>query len=248
MPISQKSLGNQKIFETELNTSTYADYRHREEDYFRSELYYLRNTVPRIKTLLDIGSSCGGFFNICRQWNENIQYSGLEMNLSSVGIANEKYGTDQRAKFIIGQFPEAQLDQPQYDLVNMFEIIFFAADWKVWIDALIAKSRQYTTFTNRVRLSGTTVLDPAVSYARYLRGDEIIPYFIFNLDEFLNYLKHPKHALKSISVFGYPMPHNPYLCLPLPSSEVYCTALLLEKGVPEGPFAEVDINIERGPA
>jgi hypothetical protein len=244
MTIIQKPTNTKTVFDSDINTNIYINYRHKEEDFFRSELYFLKDIIPKFKTILDIGSACGGFFNICRSWNPKIEYTGLEMNANSVDIANKQYGLDQNAPFILGQFPDQNTESFKYDLVNVFEIVFFAQNWMEWIDAITAQTSKYATFTNRVRLSGSTVMDPNLSYALYLRTDEIIPYFVFNLNEFLNYLKHPKHGLKSISVFGYPMPHNPYHCLPLPSNEVYCTAFLLQKGKPKGPFAEVHMNIE----
>lgn len=237
---------NQNIFDSDINTQSYIDNRHKEEDFFRSELYFLKCIVPQVYTILDIGSACGGFFNVCQSWNPEIKYTGLEMNANSVEIANKKYGSDQRAQFILGQFPESKIEGviPPYDLVNIFEIIFFNQNWMEWIDAIVMKTAKYATFTNRVRLKGSTVMDPNLSYALYVRSDQIIPYFVFNIYEFINYLKHPKHGLKQISIFGYPMPDNPFHCLPLPNSEIYCTAFLLEKGKPKGPFADVFINIE----
>lgn len=197
---------------------------------FKSERYFLPKIISKVKTVLDIGCSSGGFFEIFHKINPNIEYTGVDIDSRSIESAS-KIHQDKNINFILGDF--LQLPFPQkYELVNMMEILFLYRTYKSFLKKMIECSNKYIHFTNRVKLFGPTIISKRKSYAYYLDTEEKCDYIIFALGDFLDLLCSPKFNLKSISVYGYKMPKTmakKRKILPVPLTQIYTVAFLLEK-------------------
>ncbi len=221
---------NPEAFESNLNFSTYANFRNKESVFFKSELHFVKKVIPNVHTILDIGSASGGFYNLVRSWNPSVSYTGVELNSQCVAHAKQLFHGIENCRFLEGSYPSVPGMQSRFELINMFEILMLSTEWKNWLSAMLHQSKKYVTFTTRLCLKSASALDEKTSYASYL-GVQRVPYYIFNLDEFISEIHKIPVPLKKISAYGYPMPPNPkHHHLPVHKNDVYVAQFLIELG------------------
>lgn len=219
-----------EIFRKDNNFKAYIKKRRTLNEFFDSET---RQILPLIKerniSLLDIGCASGGFYEAIRHLGVK-KYLGLDVNLKAIQYALKNIDIEREsAGFIYGDFLKLNIKE-KFDLVNMFEVLFFFKNYKDYIKKMFFCSRGYIHFTNRVKASGRTVLDIKKSHAfRHYMGHQKLLYIVFNLYDFIDYLK-KNYNFKELSVYGYRMPKAKAVnyVLPLDIHDVYATSFLID--------------------
>ena len=60
-------------------------------DLYESERYFFEPIVKQIETVLDVGCAAGGFYNITREINSKIRYTGVDISPELINISKHRF-------------------------------------------------------------------------------------------------------------------------------------------------------------
>ncbi len=197
-----------------LSYSTYSHNRHKLEEFFQSERYFLTKEIIKPgTTILDIGGASGGLGNaIQTSVQKDIKYFCIDPDVQSIRFGKELY---PHFEFSSGYFPK-DAPEKEYDLVVMMALFPQIEDWKTCLLNMRNRSKRFINLSIVARLDGTTVIDKDVSYAYYFDSGERVHQIVHNLYELLNFCSTAEMNLRKITFYGYHLKEKGknYRCVP----------------------------------
>ena len=155
------------------------------------------NYIKPGDSILDIGGASGSLLDFI---NKDIPISGavLDTDADCLGYGKRKY---PNIKYHHGEFPSFLPDE-KYDIVSMQALFPHLLDWKASILGMSKIAKKYINFSALVRVNGTTIADPDISYFYYLDTGRRTPQVLNNIFEIINFLSIEEVRAKKIQFWG----------------------------------------------
>ena len=224
----KKYLPSKKIFSSKSKSNYYIKNRVREKfkDLEKSKKYLIKKVNFKENKILDAGCANGGMYNaLCEKFG-SINYTGIDLDSMCIKNAKKRF---LKAKFYKMNIFDKKLKKNSFDTVMMWNWTYMYSDWKKLFSQAIKLSKKFIMFDNRLRLNGSTVTDIDLSYQYYHKSNKRNFYIIHNLYELISFFQIGELNIKTINIYGYPLPGKTSARLPLPVSEVLIGGILLEK-------------------
>ena len=81
----------QMVWAKEDNEKFFEESRSKVEDLYPSETFFLPEVLKEVRSCLDVGCCCGGFCNIMKTFNPELDYTGTDIIPRFIEIAKEKF-------------------------------------------------------------------------------------------------------------------------------------------------------------
>jgi len=192
-----------------LNSSLYSRFRCHFSELWESEKYFLTSHyIGDGASVLDVGGACGGFGNaIIESVQQKVDYTCVDPDKRAIELGKVLY---PNFKFITGAFPECMpRSAPLFDYVMLNGWFAQVTDWKGMLLTLKRFSKRFINVGLNLRLDGTTVVDPDVSYFYYLDSGVRVPEITHNLYELINFCSIHEMNAKQVSLYCYTTPDKP---------------------------------------
>jgi len=187
------------------------------EDVYDSEKHYLIDLLRPGISILDIGCGAGGFYNILRQIQPEISYTGLDISEDMIERARSLYS---EASFYVGRGDHLKFSNETFDLVISFGVQHMNLKWRKMIKECWRVTHEHFLFDLRLIQEKPSLEDIHVSYQTLAFGDESdksakVPYVILNVDDAFDFIITLEKKPKTIRAYGYlnPVSHmttSPY--------------------------------------
>jgi SAM-dependent methyltransferase len=219
-------------YKTSLNLELYSQWPATFGDLFPSYRHFWPEIIRDGLSILDVGGAAGRLGHVLQEeFNRTLEYTCVDVDLDAIKAGREMF---PEFRFVPGEFPaDMPPSQEKWDIITVFGWFAQVVDWKSFLLECVKRSRQYVNLGINVRLSGTTVIDPDVSFVYYLNSGERVPEITHNLYELLNFCSIHEIGARKISFFGYHPRNETSAYRPLARLEQIQGNLLIELG--DGP-------------
>jgi SAM-dependent methyltransferase len=192
--------------------------------------------------ILDVGCATGLFYGILQHYYPKISYVGIDITPLFIESAKRKY---PGATFLVGDASKTKFMNESFDAVLSQQVVSFSRDPKKLLQEMYRVSKRYLIFDVILRERGKTINDASLSCQKVAGSGGKAIYNVFNLDEFLTWIKEMKPTPKIIEGnyirFNVQWTKN----LVFPTAEIgdrfYNATFVVEKGDGENE-PEVKIN------
>jgi SAM-dependent methyltransferase len=197
-------------------------YAHKTIDqYFESETHFLRKIMSNVSRVLDIGCASGRYYELLKQFNPSVNYTGLDVSEKSILSARSLHPA---CTFILANAVGYRPDAP-YDLVNATGVVQHEAHCEELICAMVGMSQRYVLFDVKLSVMGKSCCDISQAFSGV--GDAIVPFNVCDLGWLVRYLQQfPR--MKKISMFGYRTSINAVTTVPSDIKRVFSAGVLCE--------------------
>lgn len=216
-----------------LNADLYAQWPAEFADMFESCRYFFEQYPPTDDmSVLDVGGACGAVGNVLeKHFGVRLDYTCTDVDPRALERGRELF---PRFRFVESDL-FAGLGDQQFDIVMVMGWFAQMSDWKRLLIECARHSRRFVNIGINVRLDGTTVTDPDVSYVYYLDSGKRVVEITHNLFELLNFASIHEIEAKKLSFYGYRSKNPTSAFRPLPRAEQIQGNLLIEKFVGQAP-------------
>ncbi len=171
---------------------------------YKSEKYFLtKKFITSINSVLDVGSSVGGFYNIFYFLNNKVKYTGLDTSAAAILKAKKKFKGNKNVEFYsYDGFSKFPLKKNKYDLVFCSGLMHLIDNYKKIITQMIASSKKFLLVDFRITTNQSYSGKHYFRYSNKQKSENSINYHVLNIKELLDYLKSFKKISK-IYAYGY---------------------------------------------
>ena len=217
--------------------------KHRTEvsDLYPSERVFLPRVLFPGAKVLDIGCASGGFFNIMRSLEPNIEYTGIDIAESAIELAKQKY---PEAQFLATDGIQIPFEDHSFDLVHCTSVLVIEPRYKELLKEMYRVSNRFVLAD--IRLLKNIGNDRGIEDSRYriqFEGDfegATVPYVVCDADEVVNYILELDPRPEALRGTGYL--HEVSKMAETRFSEVCMTILLIQKGDSNTVKSEVELQ------
>lgn len=220
---------NKKIFLTPSKTSLYLNQsiRAKYSDLEKSKKKILSKLNLEGKKILDVGCASGDFFKVLKKKYNKIDYHGIDLDKKCILSAKKKFGSS--ARFDAFDLFDKRLNNKSYDLIMIWNLFYMIPNWKDFLIRCANLSKKYVIFDNKIKFSGSTIVDLDLSYQYYHKSNKRNYYVVHNIHELISFLQIHEINLSDIYCYGYKLPGKTSARLPLNLNEVYVGSFILKK-------------------
>lgn len=217
----------------DLGSLLYSSFRKELDEFYRSESYFFRHEVffDRGFSVLDVGGGAGGLGHALKKIHgASLSYTCIDPDKQAIEAGTKQFkSVFPDLELIHGYFPRDLPPGRMWDVVAVIGWFAQVTDWKNFLLQLVARANHYINIGINVRLEGTTVIDPDVSYVYYLDSGVRVPEITHNLWEMLNFCSIHEMRGQKIHFYGYTCPGKPTSAFrPLPRDRQIQGNLLIE--------------------
>jgi ubiquinone/menaquinone biosynthesis C-methylase UbiE len=174
------------------------------------------------KKILDVGCATGDMYAALKKFN--IFYTGIDIDKNCIIAAKKKYNS---CFFYNYDLFSKKIKKKSFDVVMIWSLFYMFPNWKDILKRACEISKKYVLFDNKVRFSGSTVIDLDTSYQYYHKSNKRNYYIIHNIYELISYFQIHELNLSKVDCVGYRLPSNTSARLPLSKKEVNVAAFML---------------------
>ena len=199
------------------------------KDLYPSEKYFLEGILQDVDLVLDVGCAAGGGFNFCREANESVKYTGIDISKKLIEIAGEKY---KKGSFFHYDGHGIPFKDNSFGLVYSFGVMHHLVHYENMIEQMINKSKRYILFDLRLSYN-KTLNNPKkffqkVYFENKVENNFVIPYIVININTFKNFIKDVFDDTNyRIEVFGYY--RKPTRLSNIPYKSIYMCSIKIDK-------------------
>lgn len=232
-----------------LNAKKYENWRHKFDDFFDCEQYFMQNHFANTTTLLDLGGNSGGLYGALNEKFPKICYTSLDLDAKALENGRKIY---PNANFIEGNFFNIKLDE-QFDTVSYLQQLYYYPNWNETLKKVLSFADRNVFIESRFRIDGNTITDPNLSFTYYLGmcdskwtdTDRKVPWIVINIYEFINFILND-FPVSKLEIYGYYQNPPPPHFIPMNKKQVVaacCWITLDRENLKHGRNAEVILNI-----
>ena len=182
----------------------FVSHRNSIHDLYKSEAYFLEKAVKTGNNLLDVGCAAGGFSKIVKEYNQDIEYTGIDISPRMIDEANKLYPNHN---FQLSSGKTLEFPDNSFDIVISIGVLHMTEDWRNLLAEAWRVCRDSLIFDMRL-VNDKGVCNIEESYQRlYFDGDwdgtSKTPYVVVGMDELADHLANMKTEIKSIKTYGY---------------------------------------------
>ena len=187
-------------------------------EYFESEVYFLKQIIENVDSVLDIGCASGKYIELIEQYGKPMRYTGVDIVKKNIDNATINYPEYQ---FILGNALDVDLGTG-YDLVNAIGVFQHEPCYMTLLSRMISASVKYVLFDVKFANIKSHLIDIDLAYV----GSSARNYFIMlNFDSFIEELL-SLYGIQSVEVYGYPTEINMNTKIPSGVEGVISAAVL----------------------
>ncbi len=216
----------------------YYQNRHEVSDLYPSEKIFLPRVLFPGAKVLDVGCASGGFFNIMRTFEPQIDYTGIDLSDKAVELAVERY---PEANFIVTKGFGLPFDDNAFDIVHCTSVFNNEPNYQGMLEEMYRVTNRFVLVDIRL-LKGIGKQLESV-YNIQFNGKEVeatVPYVVNDADEVANFILQLKPGPKALHGAGYF--HQVAKEAETPDREVCMAVLLIQKGVHDGGQAKLHLE------
>ena len=203
------------------------------EQFFRSEIHFIKDVAENIDSVLDIGCAAGRFIELLRHYGVTAPYTGIDISPVSIELARSNY---PGARFICDDVLDCDLPET-FTLVNATGVLQHDPRFELIIHRMLDWSARYVLFDVKFADIPDHIADIGVAYCG---GTNRLHYIPLAPGKFLSRLRQYPDIVR-ISVYGYETPLNDRTVLPQAVGPIASAGILLEKGSRRPPEMHVEL-------
>tara|TARA_Y100000758_G_scaffold181261_1_gene128977 strand:- start:2703 stop:3458 length:756 start_codon:yes stop_codon:yes gene_type:complete len=219
----------------------YSQNRHEISDLYPSEKVFLPRVLFPGAKVLDVGCASGGFFNVMRSYEPNIEYTGIDLSEQAVGLAIERYPD---ARFIVTAGFGLPFEDNSFEVVHCTSVFNNEPNYQEMLREMYRVSNRFVLVDIRL-LKGLGKQRESV-YNIQFNGQEIeatVPYVVNDADEVANFILQLEPKPKALRGTGYfHQVAKEAAEADTPNEDVCMTVLLLQKGDLDGGSTTLDLK------
>ncbi|MHB8163407.1 MAG: class I SAM-dependent methyltransferase [Methanoregula sp.] len=167
-----------KFFSTHRNSIT---------EVYNSEKHFLSEVLESGRSVLDLGCAAGGFYNVFRELEPSLSYTGIDISEEMIKTARAKHPEINCAVSSGSLLP---FKDQSFDVVFCSGALHMTYDWLDILNEGWRVTKKYFVFDVRLVETGPSIEDIGRSYEKIAFFDEwdgksIVPYIILNVKDFL---------------------------------------------------------------
>lgn len=216
----------------------YYQNRHEVSDLYPSEKVFLPRVLFPGATVLDVGCASGGFFNIMRTFEPNIEYTGIDLSEKALELARERY---PEAKFVLTEGFDLPFEDNSFDVVHCTSVFNNEPNYQGMLKEMYRVSNRFVVIDIRLLKDLGTVRESV--YNIQFDGAQVeakVPYVVNDADEVANFILQLEPKPKALRGTGYF--HQVAKEAESTQSDVCMTILLVQKGSRESGQTEIDLD------
>jgi ubiquinone/menaquinone biosynthesis C-methylase UbiE len=205
----------------------YATHRNSIGEAYESEKHFLKEVLFPGMSICDVGCGAGGFYNILKQYQSDIEYTGVDISDEMIKTAKRLY---PEASFHHSNGDTLDYKDGSFDLVISFGVLHLNPEWQKILKECWRIARKNIIFD--LRLVRGMVHENTKSYQKLefdgrKKGPAVVPYIVMNPKDALKIIEGlvPKPNIKAYGYF-----HQSSHMTVTPYKEVCMTSFCLEKG------------------
>lgn len=182
----------------------YINHRNKYSELYESEKYFItQEFIANIKSVLDVGCSVGGMYNVFREFNKNIIYTGLDVSENAILKAKEIYKNSNINFYFYNGLDDFPLKKNQYDLVFCSGVMHLIDNYKNILKQMIERSEKYVLVDFRLTTNKSYTGKFYFSFKDEKKKEaSFTNYHVLNFKELIDIFK-SFHKVLNIDVFGY---------------------------------------------
>jgi len=216
----------------------YYQNRHDISDLYPSEKVFLPRVLFPGAAVLDVGCASGGFFNIMRTFEPNIEYTGIDLSERAVELARERY---PEARFVLTEGFELPFEDNSFDIVHCTSVFNNEPNYQEMMKEMYRVSNRFVLVDIRL-LKGIGNVRESVYNIQFNGGgvEATVPYVVNDADEVANFILQLEPKPKALRGTGYF--HQVAKEAKSTDGEVCMTILLVQKGSREVGATVIDLD------
>ncbi|HEY9080158.1 class I SAM-dependent methyltransferase [Magnetovibrio sp.] len=207
------------------------------QDFFESEVRFLKTIAPNVHSVLDIGCASGRMIELLNDILPQYTYCGIDIVQQSIENAQKSYPDSTFHHCNALEFE----CEDTFDLINATGVMQHEVKFEELVHRMIGWSNRYVLFDVKFANIDAHEVDIKRSYCG---TEHKLNFVLLSPTLFVDFLKRQKNV-KKISMFGYETGLNSRTVVPAGVDRVISAGVLLELGQVTGaaPTVEVDIPL-----
>lgn len=182
----------------------YLTHRDKISDLYPSEKFFLEEVLRKGKSILDVGCAAGGFSEIVKKYNKNINYMGVDISCRMITKAKKRFPDNN---FFICDGQVLDFADNSFDIVLCFGVLHMTENWRKLLREQWRVCRNTLLFDVRL-VEDKGVCDVSQSYQRLefdgkWDGVSKAPYIVLNINQIIVLLNGLEPKVGNIKSYGY---------------------------------------------
>jgi ubiquinone/menaquinone biosynthesis C-methylase UbiE len=236
--MNENVFNEQKVWGADGNEDFFSQFRSEPKDLYRSEKFFLPDVLQQVKTCLDVGCACGGFFNIMRSFNPKLHYTGIDITPKFIEVARQKY---KDAEFNVCDATAMSFNNNTFELVHCSGILHLTSHYQQIIREMYRVSSKYCLFDLRLTSKKDVVGEMDVNLMGQDSVREVLPYYVLNVENAIGFLRALDPSPASIIVKGYE--HPPTKLARINADKIIMAFFLVRKGPPPDGKTQIEMDL-----
>lgn len=173
------------------------------DDLYDSEKHFLKESfLSTIETVLDVGCSVGGMYNIFRKLNNKIQYTGLDVSENAIKKAKKSYKDDFANFYHYDGLSAFPMENNEYDLVFSTGVMHLIDNYKDIFIQMLHHSNKYMLLDFRVTPSNSYIGKFYFTFSDKKQASNSTNYYVLNFNELIDFFSEFKE-IAQVDIYGY---------------------------------------------
>jgi len=195
-----------------------------QDSFFKSETALLKKiNIASLNSVLDIGCSCGRFYDLLSALGYPSAFSGIDISQQSIARCAINYPA---ADLIWGNALDYDFNR-RFDLVNATGVMQHEAAFGELMHKMVALSQRYVLFDIKLANVSKYLFDIEQAYCQL--NNQRIPIICMSYQELIQTLSQIK-GVGAVYLFGYETPFNQQTVLPRSLDKWASVGVLIERG------------------
>jgi len=226
----------QRAWASPESLAYYQAHRQRADELYPSERFFLPGVLRQITSMLDVGCAAGGFSDVVRSFNPQVEYFGVDVVPAFVEAARTSH---PEATFAVGDGLTFPTPPESFDLVHASGVLHLNRRYRDMVSAMWSQTRRFLLCDLRL-----TTGEPEIGRldSPFNERDPVsLPYVVLSVTDALQMFSALFPQPDFIRIKGYP--HEASTSATLRNPRVLMAFALVEKGAGDAPPAiEVDLG------
>ena len=183
----------------------YSSHRNSVADTYESEQFFLSRLLKPGHSILDIGCATGGFYNIFKEYEPMVSYTGVDISLAMIDQARTLH---PGIRFEVADGENLPFENNSFDVVFSAGALHMAPNWREILAEGWRVSKQYFVFDVRLKNDPPSIEDirqsfEKIAFSGQWDGKTIVPYIIIDVMTFKRTLDALQPAPSVQQIHGY---------------------------------------------
>ena len=232
----------QKVWASPDSVAFYQTHRHKPEQLYPSEEFFLPDVLKEVATCLDIGCAAGGFSCIMKSFNPNLRYVGVDIIPQLIELARITYPDSE---FYVGDGINLPFAPDSFELIYSSGVLHLNSHYQEIVRSAYRLCSKYLLCDFRLTEGTTLIAEFDVNFDGKSIPEHPLPYIVVNVKEVTDFLRSLRPTPASIQAKGYA--HAPSPTGRIPLKEVIMAFFLIRKGNEHNKYTSIELDFSYPP-